>query len=161
LYVSLGWLALSPLGERLSLETSIRRLLALPTPARCESSPIWPLQLIRTLVLSVYGAAGVSKLNSVWLSGETLRHLEAVHVLGGTAWHTILAVLGYSGVAWVACATELGLLPLLMYAPTRRVGVLLALCFHVGISASMPVYSFGAQMAVLLTSFWVRERRGA
>jgi hypothetical protein len=157
--VSLGWLALSPLGERLSLETPIRRLLGLAMKARSESSPLWPLQLIRALVLSVYGAAGVSKLNSVWLSGETLRRLEAVHVLGGSAWQKIHALFGYSGVAWASCAIELGLLPLLMYGPTRRVGVLCALCFHVGISASMPVYSFGVQMAVLLSSFWVREHR--
>lgn len=82
-------------------------------------------------------------------------------MLGGATWETIRAVFGYAGVAWASCATELGLLPLLMYGPTRRVGVLLALGFHLGISASMPVYSFDAQMAVLLISFWVRARRHA
>jgi hypothetical protein len=45
---------------------------------------------------------------------------------------------------------------LLVCKRTRSVGVLVAWAFHTGISLSMPVYTFGAQMAVLVLAFWPR-----
>lgn len=159
LYVAIAWMAFTPLGERWSLEQVLRRLVqrSASVGSRPRTSPLWPLQLIRALVLSVYAAAGVSKLDWVWLRGDTLRHLEEFGVLDGSAWRAIHALFGYSEIAWLACATELGLVPLLLVTRTRRLGVLLALGFHAAISASMPVYTFGAQLAVLLLAFWVSD----
>lgn len=157
LYVAIAWMAFTPLGDRWSVESALARLFRREPSPRVVTSPLWPLQLIRALVSSVYAAAGVSKLDWVWLSGDTLRRLEQFGVLEGSAWSAIHAVFGYAGVAWLACLTELALVPLLLLRRTRRLAVLLALGFHAAISASMPVYTFGAQLAVLLLAFWASD----
>jgi hypothetical protein len=41
-----------------------------------------------------------------------------------------------------------------MLRRTRLLAIFGGLAFHAGISACMPVYSFGAQMAVLLFAFF-------
>jgi hypothetical protein len=152
-------MALTPLAERWSVEQALSGFFPRKSGQRLgrATSPLWPLQLIRALVLSVYAAAGVSKLDWVWLRGDTLRHLQEFGVLEGSVWNTMHALFGYSGVAWLACVTELGLVPLLLLTRTRRLGVLLALGFHAAIGASMPVYTFGAQLSVLLLAFWVSD----
>lgn len=160
LYVCLAFLALAPIGRSLSLEHALggflRRLRgdSRPKAASDVLSPLWPLQLIRALVVGVYGAAGVSKLDASWLAGDALRHLERVYVLKGTVWEAVRGLAGYRGVAVGSLVVEL-LLPVCLLLPrTRRLAVLGGLAFHVGISLSMPVYSFGVQMAVLLLAFW-------
>jgi hypothetical protein len=160
LYVSLAFLALAPIGRSLDLERTLRDWIAkrragAPAPkVRPPVEPLWPLQLVRALVLSVYTAAGVSKLDESWLAGDALRELERFHVLKGPIWDAVRAVVGFGVVAKLSLVTEL-LLPLgLMLRRTRLVAIFGGLAFHVGISASMPVYSFGAQMAVLLFAFW-------
>ncbi|MGC4095290.1 MAG: HTTM domain-containing protein [Polyangiaceae bacterium] len=162
LYVALSWLSLAPIGQRFTLLGALRwvrhrALGEVLTRRVTTASPAWPLQLLRALTLSVYAAAGVSKLNENWLQGNALRELEFVGVLTGGAWHLLRNALGYSGVAWAACAFELGVCLLLCLRVTRRVAVLSAWGFHASISACMPVYSFGAQMALLLLTF-VGER---
>lgn len=163
LYVTLAWLSLAPIADRLNLERALmrafRRLrgLARVAPAARDSAA-WPLMLLRALALSVYLAAGVSKLDRGWLRGDALVQLERFHILKGPLWAHIVGVLGYAGVAILSCATEFALLPLLAFARTRRWGIGVALGFHLGIGASMPVYSFGAQMAVLLIAFLAETR---
>jgi hypothetical protein len=161
LYVCLAFLALAPIGRSASLENPAsalwRRLRGIArAPARRDAlEPLWPLQLVRALVLGVYGAAGLSKMEASWLAGDALRHLERFYVLKGPVWETVRDIVGYRGVAVGSLLAEL-MLPIgLMVPRTRRLAVFGGLAFHLGISASMPVYSFGAQMAVLLLAFWV------
>ena len=129
--------------------------------SKLASEPVsaaWPLQLLRALTLSVYFAAGVSKLTPSFLRGDALRQLEDVRLLEGPFWLWSRDFLGYRGVALLSCAFELTLPCLLAWRFTRRPAVVAALAFHAGISASMPVYSFGVQMAVLLLCFWTERR---
>jgi hypothetical protein len=164
LYVSIAFLALAPIGASFSVERIAARLLrrvrGLPDVSATVSSapsPAWPLQLVRALVIGVYAAAFASKLDPSFLRGDVLRGLERFHVLKGWFWELVRDVVGYRGVATLAGITEIALPLLLLLRPTRRLAVLLALGFHAGISACMPVYSFGAQMAVLLVAFLPRR----
>ena len=163
LYVTLFWLALAPIGDSLTLTRGLARLRARFWPTaeqptavslRRASSPLWPLQLLRAQALSVYVAAAVSKLDASFLRGDALRELETAWVLKGAVWETARDALGYGGVATLSAGTELMIALGLAVRPTRRVSVLLAWTFHAGISLCMPVYSFGAQMAVLVFAFW-------
>ena len=120
-------------------------------------SAAWPLQLLRALTRSVYLASGVSKLTPSFLRGDALRELEEVQLLEGAFWLWSRDLLGYRGVALLSCAFELTLPCLLCLRSTRRAAVLAGLVFHAGISASMPVCSFGVQMAALLLCFWVER----
>lgn len=163
LYVALLWLSLAPIGERFTWRQVLAR--ARRQLGRVDARPLdasapaaWPLQLLRALTLSVYAAAGFSKLNVGWLRGDVLRDLELVRLLDGRAWELLRNLLGYSGIAWLACTFELAVCLLLCVPITRRAAVLAAMGFHAGISACMPVFSFGAQMSVLLLSF-LSERK--
>lgn len=163
LYVALLWLSLAPIGERFTWSQALawaRRHFggADVEPLRVNPPAAWPLQLLRALTLSVYAAAGFSKLNASWLRGDALRDLELVRLLDGRAWELLRNLLGYSGIAWLACTFELAVCLLLCIPITRRAAVLAAMGFHAGISACMPVFSFGAQMSVLLLSF-LSERK--
>ena len=159
LYVSIAFLALAPIGASFSVEHAAARLLqrprgsTAPRAATRATSPAWPLQLMRALPLGVYFAAFASKLDPSFLRGDVLRGLERFHVLKGAFWELVRDVAGYRGVATLAAVAELALPLALMLRPTRRLAVFCALGFHAGISACMPVYSFGAQMAVLLIAF--------
>jgi hypothetical protein len=163
LYVTLFWLALAPIGDSMTLTRGLSRLKARFWPGseepvaasrRRAMSPLWPLQLLRAQALSVYVAAAVSKLDASFLRGDALRELETAWVLKGAVWETARDALGYGGVAMLSAGTELVIALGLAVRPTRRVSVLLAWTFHAGISLCMPVYSFGAQMAVLVFAFW-------
>lgn len=168
LYVTLFWLALAPIGDSMTLARGLSRVrarfwprfaqTALPA-ARRAMSPLWPLQLLRAQALSVYVAAAVSKLDASFLRGDALRELENAWVLKGAVWETARNALGYAGVATLAAGVELSLALGLAVRPTRRVSVLLAWTFHAGISLCMPVYSFGAQMAVLAFAFWPKTTK--
>jgi len=167
LYVTLAWLALAPIGSSLSLEHAVGRLVqrwrghgvAASPSTLLADTPIWPLQLIRALVLSVYLAAGVSKLDATFLNGDALRHLERLFVLKGPFWGLLRDVAGYGVVAKLSCLAEFAVPLGLVFPATRRAAIVGGLAFHAGISACMPVYSFGAQMSVLLLAFWPTEPR--
>jgi hypothetical protein len=169
LYVSLLFLALAPIGSSLSLENGVRRLLGLlrgsgfkgtgtSAPRLVAETPAWPLQLIRALVIGVYVAAGVSKVDASWLNGDALRELERFWVLKGPFWEWVRDAVGHTTVARLALVTELALPLGLMLRPTRRLAILGGWAFHAGISASMPVYSFGIQMSLFLLAFWPNIR---
>jgi hypothetical protein len=159
LYLSIAWLSLCPLSDRWSLERPLRRTWAklrgspddhfAPPP----SSPIWPLQLFRAFVVSIYLGAGTSKLIGVWLQGDTLELLYRFGTIQGPAWEALHATFGFGGIAKLTCLTELGLPVLLLFRPTRRWAVVAGLGFHAIVDTSMAVSTFGAQMAVLLLSF--------
>ncbi len=150
LYVAVACLTSIPPRSRYSLEALVHG------PPESRMQPLWSLQLIRALAVSVYLAAGVSKLDAQWLRGEALEHLARLHVLDGPVFDWARRVVGTAGIARAACAVELALPALLLCERTRVVGVLVAWAFHAGISLSMPVYTFGAQMAVLVLAFWPR-----
>jgi hypothetical protein len=160
LYVSLLFLALAPIGSSLSVEHGVSRLLAKFRGAPSSPSswlapaPVWPLQLIRALVIGVYVAAGISKMNSSFLAGDALRELERFYVLKGPLWELIRDLVGHAWVARLSLLAEISLPVALMLRPTRRIAVVGGWVFHAGISSCMPVYSFGAQMALLLLAFW-------
>lgn len=143
LWVSCAWLALAPSGARLSWH---RRSIQ-PTVPR------WSLQLLRLQLLVVYAAAGVAKLRADWLSGETLRLVERVRLVHGALWGLARDMFGHGGVAVLACATELALVVLLAVRRTRRVGVALAVLFHVGLEASMTLSTFSALMLLYVALF--------
>ena len=170
LYVALFWLALAPIGDSMTLARGFSRLKArfwrgseptAPASMPRPMSPLWPLQLLRAQALSVYVAAAVSKLDASFLRGDALRELEAAWVLKGAVWETAREALGYAGVATFSAGAELVIALGLAVRPTRRVSVLLAWTFHAGISLCMPVYSFGAQMAVLVFAFWPKTTSNA
>jgi hypothetical protein len=163
IYLTVAWLSLAPIGAALSVERPLARWFAAlsgrgPLP-RAERRlqmpcPLWPLQLVRALTLSVYLAAGVSKLDAGYLAGDALRELERYYVLKGTFWSTTRDLLGYGGVAKLSCLAEFALPVGLIFQRSRRGAIAAGWVFHAAISASMPVYSFGAQMSLLLLAFW-------
>jgi hypothetical protein len=170
LYVSLLFLALAPIGSSLALDRAVKQLFEKlrrrgrlrappPAPLVLAKTPAWPLQLIRALVIGVYVAAGVSKLDASWLNGDALRELERFHVLKGPLWEWVRDAVGHALVARLSLVTELALPVALMLRPTRRLAIVGGWAFHAGISACMPVYSFGIQMSLFLLAFWANIRR--
>jgi hypothetical protein len=149
LFLVIAWLSLAPLDDRLSLER-----LAARGRASVPASPMWPLQFVRAVLVSVYVAAGTSKLQSAWLNGETLGVLDRLHVLDGVTWRALRAIASHSTLAWLICLAELTLPVLLLVRHTRKVGVIAALVFHALVSAVMPVMTFGVEMALLALAFW-------
>lgn len=150
LFLSIAWLSLAPLDARFSLEARLRGAAPLP------SAPAWPLLLLRALVMSVYLAAGLAKLRQGWLSGETLQILEILGMLRGAAWQALRDTLGYATIAWAIAMAELALPLVLAWRVTRRAAVYCGWALHLGVSASMNVSSFGAEMAWLLLAFLPR-----
>ena len=75
-------------------------------------------------------ATGTAKLRGLWLSGTTLRDLERVTWIGGTAWNQAVAMIGYVPLAWLICVTERSLGPLLLFRRTRLLGVAVGVTLH-------------------------------
>lgn len=119
----------------------------------------------------VYLAAGLSKWNDVWFSGDAVRFAMSVHDHGtplgawllGTGWMARPA-------SWAVLAIELLGPLLLITAPAARVRgslVILFMLFHLAICLTMTVGLFGyvglaAWLALVPPEFWNRlESRGA
>jgi hypothetical protein len=155
LFLSIAWLSLGPLDARFS----VRRWLH--GGAAPDRAPAWPLVLLQAMVISIYLASGLAKLNQAWLSGETLQTLEMLGVLQGPFWLLARRSLGYVALAWAVALVELLLPALLARGVTRRLGVLCGWALHLGVSLSMSVSTFGVEMALLLLAFLaVRSRAG-
>lgn len=142
LWLSTAWLAICPSGERMSIERLFR-------PAN-DRLPRWPLELLRFQTLVIYGAAGLAKLSSEWLSGGTLAALSRA---GFVEHGAELAVSWAAPLAIGVAATELALVPLLAFRRTRVAGVAIGLALHAGIDAMMMVSTFSANMMLLLLLF--------
>jgi hypothetical protein len=168
LYLSVAWLALAPANDPFRLCYAPARALArVRGRSKPDAAPrvgvIWPLQLLRALVMSIYLASGSAKLQSSWWSGQTLTQLARLRSVSGELWATSARWLGVTPIARGVCLFELSLPFLLAFRPTRRVAVLAGILFHVLISSVMAVSTFGATMALLLLAFWpdrVAEREG-
>ncbi len=163
LYLAIACLSVAPTGERLSLEGLLERgwarFRALRVRSKARASPVWPLQVIRALVMSVYLSAGLGKLTGEWLAGDILAFLDQSRVLQGSTWTLLSSGLGHANLAKLTCATELALPALLAARSTRPFGIALGVLFHTLISACMMVSTFGVEMVILLSSFAVPVRR--
>jgi len=119
----------------------------------------------------VYLAAGLSKWNEVWFSGDAVRFAMSVHDHGtplgawllGTGWMARPA-------SWAVLAIELLGPVLLIAAPAARVRgclVILFMLFHLAVCLTMTVGLFGyvglaAWLALVPPEFWNRlDTRGA
>jgi len=102
-----------------------------PAPARSPTSSRW---MLRAFVASVYLWAGFAKLRHDWLDGRTLAMFRDERRLAGPLADWLLSNPGRCAVAGPAIAFgELALAPLLLYRRTRPAGLILAVCFHLGI----------------------------
>jgi hypothetical protein len=102
-----------------------------PAPARSPASSRW---LLRAFVASVYVWAGLGKLRHDWLDGRTLALFRDERRLAGPLADWLLATPGRCAIAGPAIAFgELALAPLLLYRRTRPAGLIVAVCFHLGI----------------------------
>jgi uncharacterized membrane protein YphA (DoxX/SURF4 family) len=153
LFLSIAWLSLAPLDGRFSVERWLRGA------AAAQSAPVWPLVLLRAMVISIYLASGLAKLNQEWLDGETLHTLETLGTLHGRGWLWLRSSVGYAAIARAVALIELLLPILLARGVTRRFGVLCGWALHLGVSLSMSVSTFGVEMALLLVAFWVTSSR--
>ena len=160
LYFAIACSSLAPLGARFSLEAWFRRAWLRwkerPTPLPSVASA-WPLQVIRTLTLSIYASAGIGKLSAAWLSGDNLSLLTSMGLLTGFLWEGLVKMLGMATLAIGVCATELALPFLLAARRTRWIGIGVGVGFHALIGASMWVSSFGVEMLLLLGAFAVKR----
>ncbi len=164
LYLSVAWLALAPANDPFRLSSAFAELVArIRTQPAAElawrTSPIWPLQLLRALTMSIYLASGSAKLQSSWWSGEALSQLAWLHSMRGSLWVHAAPLLGVTPIARGVCLFELSLPFLLAFRPTRRVAVLAGVAFHALISSVMAVSTFGATMSLLLLAFWPKAFR--
>ena len=115
--IVMGILALSPCGAGLSLDACIRRVTK-GTAARAGGQYRWPVQLVRLVFVTVFLAAGVSKLRQAgldWVLSDTLRNyfLENQYVFrseGGAGWSHVLAdwLIARPGLCRVLAVTALG-----------------------------------------------------
>jgi hypothetical protein len=147
LYLTIGWLALAPLDGRLSAERWLRKKHV------SSNAPAWPLLLLLAVASSVYLAAGLAKLDRSWLSGETLRTLEALGVLRGSVWALLRDQLGHAPIACLVALAELALPFLLAHGVTRRFAVLGGCGLHLAVGSVMGVSTFGLEMTGLLLAF--------
>lgn len=91
--IAMGVFALANCGDALSLDALIRQRLAKPGP-RAGGQYQWPIQLVRLIFVSIFIAAGLSKLRAAglsWVMSDTLRYymLEnqyVFHDVAATAW---------------------------------------------------------------------------
>ena len=152
LWMSVGWLALIPAPDTLS----VARLYSWSAQRAAEpavQAPRWGIQLLRWQALVVYGATGLSKLDASWLAGRELGLMAEAHLVGGALFYRAEAAFGASGIALGVCAVELALLPLLVVRRTRWLGVMAGLALHLALSTAMVVSVFGALMGLYLGLF--------
>ena len=107
--------------------------------------------VLRALPLSVYAFSGLAKLNASFLSGSVLRALHDEGTLRGRIADTVTATATRAqGASILVVATELALGPLLFFRATRRIGVAVALAFHVVMEVAIGPAVFGWVMVALL-----------
>ncbi len=96
--IVIGVLALSPCGDAVSIDAIIRTRLTGKT-VQPSGQYHWPIQLVRTIFVTVFLAAGLAKLRTsglAWVTSDTLRHylLENQYIFyadATTAWSRPIA----------------------------------------------------------------------
>lgn len=118
--------------------------------------PAWPVTLIRWQVLVIYAASGIAKLDPRWLDGSTVSQLAEARLIAPQ----LVSWLGAPLLSQLACATELLLVPLLIWPRTRWLGIAVALAFHLATDAFMTVSTFPVVMIALVLTFAPPRRAG-
>jgi hypothetical protein len=132
-----------------ALADSSAELAIAPKPPASMASSVW---LVRALPLSVYVFSGLAKLNAQFLSGSALLGFCADGYVRG-ALGSIACHLPARPTSIIVACGELSLPLLLVFRRTRRVALVLALLFHVGLEVTMHPDVFGWVMIALLLAF--------
>lgn len=162
----MGVLALAPCGDAWSLDALIWKYKWRPR-AKTGGQYHWPVQLVRVLFVTVFFAAGLSKLREaglLWVTSDTLRHymLENQYVFHADAmqaWSRPLVewMVGYPFLCRVLAALALGLelsAPLALVSTGARLLLIPALfLFQVGNALLLYQNFFFAYLG--LYAFWV------
>jgi hypothetical protein len=158
LFILLMGLALLPVGRNLSVDALLRR-------TRTDSTPLWPLWLMRFEVIVVYGASGLSKLiDGDWWNGVVTRlrveqWWDVAAERGVPEW--VLDLASSEGFHWwfakAAVVTELFIAVGMAIRRTRLAAVWIAIPFHLAIelTAEVQVFSWAALAALVI---WVTPR---
>jgi len=122
-----------------------------PEPPR---SPATSLGLVRGLVVSIYFWAACAKMRADWFDGRTLGLFYGEGKLNGPVADLLL------GTAWRRAAagklvvlTELSLVGLLLWRPSRWVGLAVAFCMHMTFEAAARPDAISWAMLSLLLCF--------
>jgi hypothetical protein len=163
LLMNLGLLALQRTGVALSLDAWRHRLRTGRPPS--DIGLLWPLQLQRLLLTSVYLASAVSKLlDPDWRSGLVLwdrvvrfsHHIEALPQGSGLA-DALTDRWVYWWFAPVVVATELFIGLGLWHPRLRLAAVWVAVAFHLSIEVSADVHTF-SYAALAALALWAVPR---
>jgi HTTM domain len=148
------YLALAPVGRRLSLDAWLRRRRGEPPlPA---VAPGWPLRLLQVHVCAMYAVAGWSRLDKPdWLAGDLVEialtsALTSRVALDWSAFAPALAAL-----TWTSLVLE-GLAPILLWVPRMRriwAGALVALHAGLALLLHMEVWAWSGVMIAGLLAF--------
>lgn len=110
------------------------------------------LCLLRFHVALPYFFGGISKIDSEWLSGQSMRLLLADRFgLPADNWQPIC---GGLLLAWGGMAFDLLVVPALMYRTTRRIAVPALLIFHLANAVMFPIHIFPWFMLAASTIFF-------
>jgi uncharacterized membrane protein YphA (DoxX/SURF4 family) len=168
--IVMGVLALAPSGDALSIDALLCGRTA-DRGQRLGGQYHWPLQLVRLIFVSIFFAAGLSKLRTAglaWVTSDTLRHymLENQIVFQETA----AASWGRPVVAWLVlypglCRLLAGLslalelsAPIALLSSRARILLIPALClFQLGNALLLYQNFFFAYLGVY--AFWVPWQR--
>ena len=165
-----GILALSPCGDALSLDALIRRATTGKVSHR-GGQYRWPVQLVRLVFVTVFLAAGLSKLRQAgldWVLSDTLRNyfLENQYVFrteGGEGWRRPLSdwLILRPGLCRVLAATALCVeltAPAALFRPgARRLLIPLLFLFQIGNALVLYQDFFFAYLGLYLFWFSWRE----
>ena len=161
-----GILALSPCGDALSVDALVRRTLGGKERAT-GGQYRWPIQLVRLVFVTVFLAAGLSKLRHAgleWVLSDTLRNyfLENQYVFrseGAMGWSHLLAdwLIARPGLCRVLAATAVGVelsVPAALFSRYAR-GWLIPLLFVFQVGNALLLYQDFLFAYLGLYLFWV------
>lgn len=158
------WSMFLPLGAAWSVD-AIRPRRRQPDSPAAAAIASWGTVAIVLQIVAVYWAAGLSKWNESWWSGDAVAHALSVHD-HGTRLGASLASMPWltRGLTWGTLALEL-LTPVAVIAlpqPSVRLAIVLCLiCFHATICGLMTVGLFGyvgmaAWLVLIPSTAWTR-----
>ena len=136
-----------------------RRNVAAPPPTASETTSIAPLRLIRFQVSLIYLSAGIWKIfNPYWRDGSAVHYVVQSNIYRRLphgmplAFDQLVNVLTYGTLAW-----ELSFAFLLLFTPTRRIGLLAGILMHLGMLLTIEVGPFHFVMLASYLAFLVPD----
>lgn len=122
-----------------------------PSPARAPRSSY---RLMRLFIASVYLWAGAFKLRPDWLDGRALELFHHPHAISGWLADLLMRTPGSRAVlASTVAVLEVSLGPTLLWSRTRRVALVAAYLFHLGLELTAHPDLLGWGMMALLLCF--------